>query len=242
MTTESLVNNLTVNNQIKVPLPISSGKLEYTDGTSWYSLATENFVINSITKLKPCLAATTSNLLTTYTNGTAGVGAKLTNAVAGPFSVDGVAPLLPNGRILVKDQTVSAQNGIYNVTDPGSATVPWVLTRATDYDTASQMLQGGLVEVIMGTVNKVSSWMQTTTMSSIGINNITFMELAKGGLDNLIGTGSQILVTVANNIATISLALNPVLPGMGSATLPGGTTAQRPVNLTPGMIRFNNSL
>ena len=35
---------------------------------------------------------------------------------------------------------------------------------------------------------------------------------------------------------------NPVFTGNGSMTMPAGNSAQRPTNLTPGMIRFNTSL
>jgi len=250
MPAESSLTNLTVNNptqsqnqlsSLKAVLPTPTGKLEYTDGTGWYNLATENFVINTIINVKPCLAATTTNLAATYANGTLGVGATLTSSANVIFAIDGVTPAL-NARILVKDQTTQLQNGLYTVTNVGSATVPWVLTRSSDYDSPSQMLQGGVVAVASGTINGVTSWMQTALITAVGTTSIVFARLAKSGLDSVVGTTNQILVTMANNIATLSIAANPVLPGTASATLPGGTAAQRPVTLTAGMIRFNNGL
>ena len=231
----------TQDSQIKAVPPTPTGKLEYTDGTGWYNLATENFVINNIINFKPCLATTTTNLAATYANGTLGVGATLTSSANLLFTLDGVTPAL-NARILVKDQTTQLQNGLYTVTNVGSATVPWVLTRASDYDSPSQMLQGGVVDIASGTINGVTSWMQTALITAVGTTSIVFTRLAKSGLDSVVGTTNQILVTMANNIATLSIAANPVLPGTASATLPGGTTAQRPVTLTAGMIRFNNGL
>lgn len=219
--------------------PTPTGKMEYTDGTKWYALATENFVINTLTTLKPCLAATTTNLAATYVNGTAGVGATLTSTASAVFSVDGVTPAV-NARILVKDQTTAFQNGLYVVTNAGSASTSWVLTRATDYDSVSQMIQGGTVDIVSGTVNGVSSWMQTAIVTAVGTTNIVFARLSKSGIDSVVGTAGQIVVTIVNNVATLSLAPNPVFPGTASATLPGGTTAQRPTTLVPGMIRFNN--
>ncbi|CAK9254193.1 unnamed protein product [Sphagnum jensenii] len=133
--------------------------MEYTDGTNWYSLATENFVINTLTTLKPCMLASTTNLAATYVNGTAGVGATLTSTASATFSIDGVMPST-NDRILIKDQTSAVQNGIYVVTNAGSASTSWVLTRATDYDSPSQMIRGGVVDVALGNTNAVSSWMQ----------------------------------------------------------------------------------
>jgi hypothetical protein len=227
------------NPALKAVPPTPTGKMEYTDGTNWYNLATENFVINTITTLKPCLAATTANLAATYVNGTAGVGATLTSSASAVFSVDGVTPAV-NARILVKDQTTAFQNGLYIVTNVGSVSTSWVLTRATDYDSPSQMIQGGTVDIASGTINGVSSWMQTASVATVGTSNIVFARLAQNGINSVVGTANQILVTIVNNVATLSIAPNPVFPGTASATLPGGTTAQRPVTLVPGMIRFNN--
>lgn len=227
------------NPSLKAVPPTPTGKMEYTDGTNWYNLATENFVINTITTLKPCLAATTGNLAATYVNGTAGVGATLTSSASAVFSVDGVTPAV-NARILVKDQTTAFQNGLYIVTNAGSASTSWVLTRATDYDSPSQMIQGGTVDITSGTLNGVSSWMQTAVVITVGTTNMTFAKLSQNGITSILGTAGQIVVTVTNNVATLSIAPNPVFPGTASATLPGGTTAQRPTTLVPGMIRFNN--
>ena len=33
---------------LKAPLPTSTGKPEITDGTNWFTLATENWVLNTI--------------------------------------------------------------------------------------------------------------------------------------------------------------------------------------------------
>ena len=78
-----------------------------------------------------CKLGTTANLTATYNNGTAGVGATLTNSGAqGTLTLDSTAANL-NDRILVKDQTTSTQNGIYTVTNVGGASTNWILTRAT---------------------------------------------------------------------------------------------------------------
>ena len=96
--------------------------------------------------------ATTANLTATYTNGTAGVGATLTNSgTLGALSIDGVA-VAASDRILVKDQTSAAQNGIYSVTNTGSAVAAWVLTRVTDADTNTE-LGSAVVTVTSGTAN-----------------------------------------------------------------------------------------
>ena len=86
------------------------------------------------------LAATTAALPTaTYANGTAGVGATLTATANGAFpDQDGVSIPL-NGRVLVKNEATAANNGIYVLTQVGSGSLPWILTRATDFDTTAEM-------------------------------------------------------------------------------------------------------
>lgn len=234
--------NLKDEKNLKAPLPSSSGKPEVSDGTSWFTLATENWVLNTLANVPACLVATTANLTATYVNGTSGVGATLTNSgTLAALSIDGVA-LVVGQRVLVKDQATAFQNGIYTVTNIGSGSVAWVLTRATDFDSASQMIRGFVIEIISGTVNAVSGWMLTSSVTTVGTDSLTFARFAKSGLDNILGTTNQIVVSISNNVATLSIANNPVLPGNASVTIPTGSTAQRPGAPTAGMLRFNTSL
>jgi len=97
------------------------------------------------------VVATTANLSATYDNGTAGVGATLTNSGSqAAFSVDGISPSL-NDRVLVKDQTNAAHNGIYTLTTVGTGSTNWVLTRATDVDEPDEFSGGAFVFVEQGT-------------------------------------------------------------------------------------------
>jgi hypothetical protein len=224
----------------QLPLPV--GKQEFHDGTNWFSLATENFVLNKITDKLACLVATTANLTATYVNGTTGVGATLTNSgTQAAFALDGVT-LAVNDRVLVKDQTTGFQNGVYIVTNIGSASTNWILTRSTDFDSPPEMIRGNFIDVISGTANGVTAWMLTSAVVTLGTTAVTFSRLSKSGLDSVLGTTNQITVTIANNVATLSLSPNPVLPGTGSVTIPTGTTAQRPTTPTVGMLRLNTSL
>lgn len=226
---------------VKAVPPTPSGKPEFTDGTNWYYLATEGYVVNAISQIgnAPCIAATTANLSVTYVNGTSGVGATLTSTVNQIFTIDGITPAV-GARVLIKDQSTAFQNGIYTVTNAGTVSIPWVLTRATDFDSASQMFVGDALFVATGTVNGVTAWMQTATVTTVGTSSITFVKLAKSGIESIAGTTNQITVNTSGSAATVSLATNPVLPGTASTTLPGGTTAQRPGSLVAGMIRYNN--
>ena len=114
----------------------------------------------------PVVVATAGVLPNTpaYANGSSGVGATLTAGGNAALVIDGVTVSATN-RVLVKDQAAPAQNGIYVVTTAGSGSVPWVLTRATDFDTAApgNIATGAYVFVSSGSTNASSSWNMTTT-------------------------------------------------------------------------------
>ena len=77
-------------------------------------------------------------LTATYDNGSSGVGATLTNSgTQAALVIDGVT-LSTTNRVLIYLQSNAAHNGIYTVTDVGSASTNWVLTRATDADSYGQ--------------------------------------------------------------------------------------------------------
>ena len=107
-------------------------------------------------------AATTANLSATYSNGTAGVGATLTASSNGALTLDGVSPVV-NDRILVKDQSTAAQNGIYVVTTVGDGSSAFVLTRATPEDQPAELSGGSFVFVEEGTANGDNGYVFTHT-------------------------------------------------------------------------------
>jgi hypothetical protein len=122
------------------------------------------------------IVATTANLNTTYSNGVSGVGATLTDASGtfAAFTVDGQSPAV-GSRVLVKNQTTTYQNGIYVLTTNGdTVSVPYVLTRATDYNMPSQIAPGDLTSVELGTANAGSTWFETATVVTIGVSAITW--------------------------------------------------------------------
>lgn len=143
-------------------------------------------------------ATTTSdNYTVTYNNGSSGVGATLTNAGAlAAFAIDGVTLTSGNigNRILIKNQTNSAYNGVYTLTTLGSGSVAWVLTRATDYDTSgtgtNEIDQGDFLYVLSGTTNTNTSWVQQTPLPiTVGTTGITFTQFGAGGTTYTAGTG-----------------------------------------------------
>jgi hypothetical protein len=107
-------------------------------------------------------AATTDNLAAVYDNGTAGVGATLTADTNRAFTtLDGVTGWSLNDRILVKNQTTAAYNGVYYLSALGELGVsPWVLTRATDFDEAApgELANNAYVYVTNGNTQIGTSW------------------------------------------------------------------------------------
>jgi hypothetical protein len=74
-----------------------------------------------------------------YSNGTSGVGATLTATTAGVFTHDVFNNFSVGDIILVKNQTSTFQNGIYEITTLGNDSTEWVLTRHTSANTALKL-------------------------------------------------------------------------------------------------------
>jgi hypothetical protein len=126
-------------------------------------------------------AATTANLNATYSNGTSGVGATLTNAgTQAAFATDGTTPSL-NDRILVRLQTNTAQNGIYTLTTVGSGSTNWVLTRATDFDTPTEIAGGDFTFVDNGTTLANTGWVNVDEVNTVGTDPIVFQQFSGAG-------------------------------------------------------------
>jgi len=79
------------------------------------------------------LATTAALPANTYNNGTSGVGATLTANANGALSIDSTLTVVAE-RVLIKNEVAGANNGVYVVTQVGSAGTPYILTRATDFD------------------------------------------------------------------------------------------------------------
>lgn len=112
----------------------------------------------------------------TYDNGTAGVGATLTRSSNGTTgTIDGVtaANLMAGDYILVKNQAAQLQNGVYEVTQQGTASLPYILTRVTEADTTAE-LDDLVVTAALGSTNKGVPYGQQTNNPTIGVSNIVF--------------------------------------------------------------------
>jgi hypothetical protein len=133
-----------------------------------------------------CNYATTAALAAnTYNNGASGVGATLTAVAVGTLTIDGYTLVIGDvgKRLLIKNEVTTANNGVYVLTQAGTAVLPYILTRATDYDTSgsgtNEVDQGDYILVISGTVNANTSWVQQTPLPiTIGTTSLVFIEFA----------------------------------------------------------------
>lgn len=135
----------------------------------------------------------------TYNNGTSGVGATLTANANGALSIDGVAAVVGN-RILVKDEVTQANNGVYTVTQTGSGAAVYILTRATDFDSAGsgvdQIDAGDFFLVTAGSTLANTSWVQQTPLPiTVGTTAIVFLQFG-APITYSAGTGLSLAGTV----------------------------------------------
>jgi hypothetical protein len=173
------------------------------------------------------------NLPGTYDNGTAGVGATLTNnSTQVALTADGVA--VDNGdRILFYEQTDATQNGVYVVTDKGSVSTNWVLTRATDADSfgltsPNNLGEGSTFFVQAGnTASGETYTCNTVGTITFGTTNITFAQVSAAavysGATPIDVTGTEISLTTVpatlGGTGISSYTLGEVVYASGTTTL-----------------------
>ena len=189
----------------------------------------------------PCIVSATDTVATmsggtvTYDNGTAGVGATLTISGATLTAIDGVT-LSTDDRILIKDETTSAHNGIYVFT---SSTV---LTRASDFDTPTEMAGGDFTFVQQGTEYNDTGWVMTDPVTTVGTSDVNFVQFSGAGSftagAGLTLTGTEFSVNVDNLTTDISggnvvvkTSAQLTTPNIGAAT---GTSLTATGNVSGG--------
>ena len=205
------------------------------DPTTAYELTTKQYVdglaSTGLYYHQPVQAATTASLASitggtvTYNNGTAGVGATLTLSVA-LTTLDGYS-LSNTNRILVKDESNQAYNGVYTWATGGT-----VLTRSTDTDSygtgTGDLSQNDYFFTQNGTVNKGVAFVCTTVGTiTFGTTAITFAEFSTSqvytGTSPIQVSGTVIslnTVPVASGGTNItSYATGDLLYASGSTTL-----------------------
>ena len=213
------------------------GSISLTSGTITTTPSTGNDIVNKtyvdgisagINFHESCRLATATALpANTYNNGASGVGATLTGNANGALSVDGTLTVAGN-RILAKNEVTGANNGVYIVTQVGSAGSPYVLTRATDFDTAgtgvNQINAGDFFLITAGATNANTSWVQQTPLPiTVGTTAIVFQQFG-APITYSPGTGLTESPSYTFNIANTGVTANTY--GSASSVPQIGVNAQ----------------
>ena len=184
--------------------------------------------------VKPAVrAATTADLGATYNNGTAGVGATLTIPAIAVLDIDGVDSWSIYDGILVKDQTIQAQNGRYSVSTIGGVSTAWVLTRCGACDTPSE-IPSMYVFVQEGDTYNSTGWVATvdTLPLVVGTGDIVFTQFSGVGTF-LAGSGLELDGTTFNVLLSSTGGLE--FTGSNSVGLKA-STAGNGLTITEGVL------
>jgi hypothetical protein len=196
---------------VSADVALNSHKLTgVADPTAAQDAATKNYVdglIQGIDLHESVRAASTANvagITYTATGGTSGRG----QITVAPNTLDGVS-LAANDRILLKDQTTGAQNGIYVVTTLGTG-ANGVWDRATDMDADLDVVGQPYTWVEEGTVNADTAWVMTNngvvTVGGASGTALVFVKFASaatpstGKFTATIGDGASTAITVTHNL------------------------------------------
>lgn len=196
-----------------------------------------------------------------YNNGTLGVGATLTAGSNGVLTADSGNPSAGD-RILILDPYnrgfagAPFPDGVYTVTSVGSVSTPWVLTRATDCNTAALLGRFWGVEIIQGTIFaggwSVVQALSDTEGAQTFVVGQTFMgfsiaatsaysagpwNTASGGSSTALGTQASALGNNAVAIGNTSLA-----SGIGATSIGPYSNAQNQYATSLGYQSYANGI
>jgi len=185
------------------------------DPVSALELATKQYVDSVAQGLDPkasCVAATTTNI-----------------TLSGTQTIEGVA-LIAGDRCLVKDQTLSQNNGIYLV-----AAGAW--TRATDMDSWLEV-PGAFTFIEQGTLYADTGWVCTSNAGgTLGTTPITWVQFAGVGSytagTGLTLTGTQFSIT--NTAVTAASYGSATQVGTFTVNAQGQLTSASNTTVTPAV-------
>lgn len=175
-----------------------------SDGSQWYVVSeTGGAATPDPTDWKESVrVATTADLDATRTSNT--LTANFNGDLNTGGGIDGLTDLAVNDRVLVKDEGAGEDNGIYTITDLGSASTPWTMDRTSDADTDAEVTSGLTVHITEGTENGNKNY-QLTTDDPITLNttSLTFEELTAAASDHA-GSGSNSTQVGSGAIASVT--------------------------------------
>lgn len=144
----------------------ASGNIKVAEPTDPAHAATKAYVdaARSGLDVKQSVRAATTGPLTIATDLEAG------------DTLDTTVTLVAGDRVLVKNQSSAAENGIYVVQTSGAA------VRATDFDSTAEVTPGAFTFVEEGTVNADSGWVLTTNGTiTVGTTELQFAQFSGAG-------------------------------------------------------------
>jgi hypothetical protein len=158
--------------------------------------------------------AATKNYVDAAVNGTdwkqsVRVGTVANITLSGLQTVDGIS-VAAGDRVLVKNQTNGAENGLYN-----AASGAW--TRTTDADAAAEVTAGLTVMIEEGTTQADTQWRLTTDGTiTVGTTAVTFVQI-----------GAAVSYTAGNGIivAGTVVSVDPAVTVRKYAATVGGATS-----------------
>lgn len=207
---EQLVNLAIVNADVAAGAAIASTKL--ADGANWIKkdgsvafTADQSMGNKKLTDLAAPISANDAARLIDIQNSAAGIMAKDAVRAAttgnitlsGAQTIDGVS-IVAGDRVLVKNQSIASENGLYV-----AAAGAWA--RSDDAATTAQVKSGLFVFVCEGTTNADSGWILSTDGTiTLGTTSLTFVQFSGAGTitagTGMTKTGSTL------NVATASTA------------------------------------
>ncbi len=204
--------------------------LEWYDGNNW----TQAINPNETFKAKYTTVAPIATV--TYANGTAGVGATLTNNDGGfpALSVDATTVALGN-RVLVKDQAAGEHNGIYVLTqDDATNSQNFILTRAIDNDESAEV-DATIVTIQEGATESGTAWISNPVGTvTMGTTAIPWAQFGAGGNAFGIVTGDTGTATADQAADTLNLigATNAGITTVATDGPENVTFSLTPIDLT----------
>jgi hypothetical protein len=173
-----------------------------------------NALIQGQTWKDPVRAATTANgaLATAFANGQ---------------TIDGVV-LATGDRILIKNQTTAADNGIYTVNAAGAP------TRAADADVAAELNKATVI-ITSGTANQGDVYTQTSVVNTLGTDIQTWTKTGEG---NVVYSADEITLHLAGQVFSIKaggVGVNELAAAVAGTGLSGGAGSALSVNTGTGL-------
>lgn len=204
LATTAFVNSEIANDALLLSGGTLTGDLTLAGDPTLPLHATTRQWVDALSPKPACRVATTAALTVID------FGNILSNAgTLAALVIDGVTLALGD-RVLVKNQAAPQQNGIYRVSNTGSASVAWSLTRANDAFYWNSLV-GATTAVSEGTVNSDTLWLSETNQGgTLSVTAITWQLVSNAQIESLalLSTNGLLARTAANTFASRSIAVS----------------------------------